>query len=84
VGKTNPGVLSYERCLRFEDPILSDIARELDDTFRIVDLRSAKPGDGFSWGRYGPNTQSKRFRTHAVFAYQKPKSIISRLLGRAG
>jgi hypothetical protein len=84
VWKTNPGVLSYERCLRSEDPILSAFARELDDTFRIVDLRSAKRGEGFSWGRYGPNTQIKRFRTHAVFAYQKPKSIISRLLGRAG
>jgi hypothetical protein len=83
VWKTNPGVLSYERCLRSEDPIFSAFARELDDTFRIVDLRSAKRGEGFSWGRYRPNTQIKRFRTHAVFAYQKPKSIISRLLGRA-
>ena len=84
VWKTNPGVLSYEQCLRSGDPVLSAFARELDDTFRIVDLRSAKPGDGFSWGRYGPNTRIERFRTHAVFAYQKPRSLISRLLGRAG
>ena len=82
--KTNPGVLSYEQCLRSVDPILSGFAHELDDSFQIIDLRGAKPGDGFSWGRYGPNTRIKRFRTHAVFAYQKPKSIISRLLGRAG
>jgi hypothetical protein len=84
VWKTNPGVLSYEQCLRSVDPILSGFAHELDDSFQIIDLRGAKPGDGFSWGRYGPNTRIKRFRTHAVFAYQKPKSIISRLLGRAG
>ena len=84
VWRTNPGVLSFEQCLRSGDPILSGFARELDDTFRIVDLRGAKPGDGFSWGRYGPNTRIKRFRTHAVFAYQKPRSFISRLLGRAG
>jgi SMI1 / KNR4 family (SUKH-1) len=83
VWRTNPGVLSYEQCLQSEDPILSTFAGELDDTFRIVDLRDARPGDGFSWGRYGPNTQIRRFRTHAVFAYQKPKSIFSRLLGRA-
>jgi hypothetical protein len=83
VWKTNPGVLSYERCLRSEDPIRSAFARARRHVSN-VDLRSAKPGDGFSWGRYGPNTQIKRFRTHAVFAYQKPKSIISRLLGCAG
>jgi hypothetical protein len=82
VWQTNPGVLSHERCLRSEDLILSAFARELDDSFQIIDLRLAKPGDGFSWGRYGPKTQIRRFGTHAVFAYQKPKSIISRPLGR--
>jgi hypothetical protein len=84
VWQTNPGVLSHEQCFRSEDPVLSAFARELDDTFRIVDLRGARPGDGFSWGRYGPNTRIKRFRMHAVFAYQKPKNLVSRLLGGAG
>ncbi|HKH58723.1 MAG TPA: hypothetical protein VKA20_09320, partial [Rubrobacter sp.] len=84
VWQTNPGVLSQEQCLRSEDPILSAFARELDESFQIIDLRLARPGDGFSWGRYGPKTQIQRFGTHAVFAYQKPKSIISRLLGRTG
>jgi hypothetical protein len=84
VWRTNPGVLSYEQCFRSEDPILAAFARELDDTFSVVDLRSARPGDGFSWGRYGPNTRIKRFRTHPVFAYQKPRGLLSRLLGRAG
>ncbi len=84
VWRTNPGVLSYEQCLRSEDPVLSAFARELDDTFRVVDLRGARPGDGFSWGRYGPNARIRRFRTHDVFAYEKPKGIVSRLLGRAG
>jgi cell wall assembly regulator SMI1 len=82
IWQMNPGVLSYEQCLRSGDPILSAFARELDERFQIIDLRLAKPGDGFSWGRYGPRTQIRRFGTHAVFAYQKPKSIISRLLGR--
>jgi cell wall assembly regulator SMI1 len=84
VWQTNPGVLSHEQCLRSGDPILSAFARELDESFQIIDLRLAKPGDGFSWGRYGPKTQIKRFGTQAVFAYKKPRSIISRLLGRAG
>ena len=82
VWQTNPGVLSHEQCLRSEDPILSAFARKLDESFQIIDLRLAKPGDGFSWGRYGPKTQIQRFGTHAVFAYKKPKGIISRLLGR--
>jgi hypothetical protein len=82
VWQMNPGVLSYEQCLRLGDPILSAFARELDERFQIIDLRLAKPGDGFSWGRYGPRTQIRRFGTHAVFAYQKPKSIISRVFGR--
>jgi SMI1 / KNR4 family (SUKH-1) len=82
VWRTNPGVLSYEQCLDAEDPILSAFARELGHSFQIIDLRLAKPGDGFSWGRYGPRTQIRRFRRHAVFAYEKPKSVISRLFGR--
>jgi hypothetical protein len=83
VWKTNPGVLSYEECLNSEDPILSAFARELDESFQMIDLRHAKPGDGFSWGRYGPNTRIRRFGTRAVFAYQKPKSIVARLFGGA-
>jgi hypothetical protein len=84
VWRTNPGVLSYERCLRSDDPILSAFARELDDGFQIIDLRGAKPGDGFAWGRYGPNTLVKRFGTHSVFAYKKPKGFIARLFGGMG
>ena len=84
VWRMNPGVLSDEQCLQSDDPILSAFARELDDSFQIIDLRRAKPGDGFSWGRYGPRTVVKRFGTHAVFAYQKPKGLISRLFGDAG
>jgi SMI1 / KNR4 family (SUKH-1) len=81
VWQTNPGVLSHEQCLRSEDPNLSAFARELDESFQIIDLRLAKPGDGFSLGRYGPKTQIRRFGTHALFSYKKPRSIISRLLG---
>ena len=84
VWQTNPGVLSYEQCRHSDDPVLSAFARELDDSYGIIDLRRAKPGDGFSWGRYGPNTVVQRFGMHPVFAYQKPRSLFSRLFGRAG
>jgi hypothetical protein len=84
VWQTNPGVLSYEQCLRSRDPILSAFARELDDSFHVIDLRRAKPGDGFCWGRYGPRTVVRRFGTHAVFAYQKQQGFFTRLFGGAG
>ena len=84
VWQTNPGVLSYEQCLQSGDPILSAFAHELDDSFQVIDLRRAKPGDGISWGRYGPRTLVKRFGTYAVFAYQKPKGFFTRLFGGAG
>jgi hypothetical protein len=84
VWRTNPGVLSYEQCLHSDDPVLSAFARELDSSFQIIDLRRAKPGEGFSWGRYGPRALVKRFGTHAVFAYQKRKGLFFRLFGRAG
>jgi hypothetical protein len=79
VWQANPGVLSYEQCLESGDPILSAFTRDLDDGFQVIDLRRAKPGDGFSWGRYGPKTPVRRFGTHAVFAYQKPKGFFTRL-----
>jgi hypothetical protein len=81
VWQTNPGVLSYEQCLESGDPILSAFARDLDDGFQVIDVRRAKPGDGFSWGRYGPKTPVRRLRAHAVFAYQKPKGFFTRLFG---
>jgi hypothetical protein len=81
VWRTNPGVLSNEQCLESDDPILSAFARELDESFQVIDLRRAKPGDGFSWGRYGPNTLVRRFGTYALFAYQqKPRGFLARLL----
>ena len=84
VWQANPGVLSYEECLHSGDPILSAFARELDESFEVIDLRRAKPGDGFSWGRYGPWTLLRRFGTHAVFAYQRRKGLFRRLFGGAG
>ena len=78
-------MLSYEQCLQSVDPVLSNFARYLDESFQIIDLRQSKPGDGFSWGRYGPRTVVKRFGTLAMFAYQKkPRGLISRLFGDTG
>src|SRR5829696_6225854 len=84
VWQTNPGVLSHEQCLRSQDPILSAFARELDESFQIIDLRLAKPGDGFSWAVTGRRPRSNAFAHMPCSPNKKPKSIISQLLGRAG
>lgn len=80
IWRTNPGVLSYEVCLKSTDPDLAAFARELNDSYQIIDLRQPKIGDGFSWGRYGPKTVVKRFGYQPIFAYQK-KNFLRRLLG---
>ena len=79
IWRDNPGVLSYEECLTLGDPELRVFAESLDHSWRFIDLRSPKLGDGFSWGRYGARTTNKRFGDKLIFAYQK-KSLWRRFL----
>ncbi len=59
---------------------LRGFAEELGPDHYIVDLRAAQPGDGFSWGRFGPRTPIRRLGTKRVFAYQR-RSRWQRLRG---
>ena len=79
IWRDNPGVLTHEECLQSADTFLQDFAKSLDSTWLFVDLRNAKLGDGFSWGRYGPKTANRRFGEKRIFAYQK-KSLGQRFL----
>jgi cell wall assembly regulator SMI1 len=81
VWRRNPGVMSHEECRGSVDQELRSFAERLDASFQIVDLREPKIGFGFSWGRYGPQTVVRRHGELPVFAYQKPKSLLSRLFG---
>lgn len=65
----NPGVLSFEECANSADEDLKNFAGTLDASYRFVDLRRPKLGDGFSWGRYG--SFAKRFGEKRIFAYQR-------------
>ncbi len=67
----NPCVLSPSHCLVSGDLELKSFADSLDETWEIIDLRNPKMGDGFSWGRYGPNTLNRRCGNKRIFAYQK-------------
>jgi len=53
------------------DADLKTFAETLDESWHLIDLRSPKIGDGFSWGRYGAATVNKRFGEKRIFAYQK-------------
>ncbi len=57
----------------------------LGSHWRLVDLREARPGDGFSWGKYGPQTEVRRHPELALVALSKPAakpSLWSRWFGR--
>ena len=84
VWRTNPGVMAHSNATASPDPDLQAFAAGLDVDFEILDLRNARVGMGFSWGRYGPKTEVIRFGDQAIFAYRKPekKNLISRLFRR--
>ncbi len=84
VWRKNPGVMTHANAIACPDREIQTFAASLGPDFEIIDLRNAAVGMGFSWGRYGPRTEVKRFGGLAIFAYRKPekKSLMSRLLGR--
>lgn len=79
IWKENPGMLSYAQCIDSGDEDLVTFAKSLGDDFLICDLRNPRAGDGFSWGRYGPQTVLKRFGGKRIFAYQVRPSLWQRL-----
>lgn len=47
----NPGAVAVRSARLSPDTVLAGFAKTLRDHWSIMDLRSARPGDGFSWGR---------------------------------
>jgi hypothetical protein len=85
VWRTNPGVMTHAEALSSPDADLRAFAGELDPAFELIDLRGAPIGMGFSWGRYGPQTDVRRFGALPILAYRRPEKkpgILSRLFGR--
>jgi hypothetical protein len=84
VWRKNPGTVSRAEALASSDRELRAFAETLDDRFTVVDLRDAKVGMGFSWGRHGPRTIVRRHGSLPVFASAPPESrgLWSRLTGR--
>ncbi|MCA9580343.1 MAG: SMI1/KNR4 family protein [Myxococcales bacterium] len=68
------------------DSVLRDFAAELPDDFRIADLRSGKPGDGFAWSFSGHDPEIRRHPSMPVFAvrYEKHQSLLGWVKGPIG
>lgn len=84
VWRKNPGVLSRAQALTAADPVLAEFVASLPENFEIVDLRKVEPGMGFSWGRYGADTELKRHGHERIFAYRKPerpKGFFAKIFG---
>ncbi|HWD37248.1 MAG TPA: hypothetical protein VG944_00235, partial [Fimbriimonas sp.] len=83
VWSTNPGVISWKDAMA--DGALHDFALSLNMNYSFIDLREPSVGMGFSWGRYGPDTEVRRFDRQRIFAYAAPEKkpgLFSRLFGR--
>ncbi len=83
VWRENPGTLNHSAAVAGDEQLRS-FAAELDERFVFVDLRSPEIGMGFSWGRYGPQTELRRYGDERLFAYAPPEKepgLLRRMFG---
>ena len=84
---SDSGLTNREMALVSDDPILADFAAEFPSETVFADLRAAKVGDGFSWGRYGPRTEWTRAGRHRLWAAVPPPArhgLFARFFRRSG
>jgi hypothetical protein len=85
IWRDNPGLITQSAATASSDPLIRDFAGALPAEAMIADLRAARLGDGFSWGRHGPRTTIQRCGTARVWALLPPPpkaGLLSRLFGR--
>ncbi len=70
IWSTNPNMMNQPDCLYSTDQDIKAFAQELEEDYRIIDMRRPKVGDGFSWGISGPETILRRYGYQTMFAYQ--------------
>lgn len=82
---SNSGLTDRDVVLTSDDPTLAEFAADFPPGAVFADLRAAKIGDGFSWGRYGPRTEWIRAGRHRLWALAPPpprRGLLSRLFHR--
>jgi hypothetical protein len=83
----NPLEMDFGPATSSSDGKLSKFAAQFDESWKFADMRNVPIGMGFSWGRFGPNTEIRRMGSEPVFAYRKPPKepgFMSKLFGKKG
>ena len=81
IAEQNPNVIPADKTQHPGDPDLGLFAQSLKKGYSFIDLRRARIGDGFSWERYGKDTELVRNGFQRLFAYRKKPNVIERLMG---
>lgn len=71
----DPAAISRQQALASTDSAIRALAEQVPEGFVIADLRDAEVGDGFSWGRFGPNPRIVRHGADPIFAYGRPRLV---------
>jgi cell wall assembly regulator SMI1 len=86
IWRDHPGLLTPAGAAASDDPVLAGFAASLPAEAWIADLRQARFGDGFAWGRFGPRTEIRRAsreRLWALIAPERKPGLLGRLFGRS-
>jgi cell wall assembly regulator SMI1 len=85
IWRDHPGLLTPVEARGRGDPVLAAFGATLPATARIADLRGARPGQGFAWGRFGPRTEVRRAGRERIWAVIPPApkpGWLQRVFGR--
>jgi cell wall assembly regulator SMI1 len=86
IWRDHPGLLTPDGAAGSDDPVLAVFAATLPAEARIADLRRARFGEGFAWGRFGPRTDIRRAGREHLWALIPPEpkpGLLRRLFGRS-
>jgi cell wall assembly regulator SMI1 len=86
IWRDDSGLLAPAGVAGSEDPVLAGFAATLPADARIADLRRARYGEGFAWGRFGPRTEIRRAGRERLWALIPPErkpGLLRRLFGRS-
>jgi len=86
IWREHPGLLTPDGAAGSDDPVLAGFAATLPAEARIADLRRARFGEGFAWGRFGPRTDIRRAGRQRLWALIPPErkpGLLRRLFGRS-
>jgi cell wall assembly regulator SMI1 len=86
IWRDDAGLLTPAGAAGSVDSVLPGFAATLPAGARIADLRRARFGEGFAWGRFGPRTEIRRAdRDHfwALVPPERKPGLLRRLFGRS-